>query len=509
MSELDGLDEQPQRRGVVGALYRYRKLIGAAALLWFGVLMAAGIFLSQLDARLGLNLFGPTVWVAGEPAAVRVTLRALKFDRIEQLDRAEAVFLDADDEPVAPPEGIFQRVGKLVQGHLTPPAPGRYTLQITATTQAGPVRVSTPVEVRAAAEPVALQPAKERGVPPYAPYGPVKLDVMPADQVIPGNLHSDLIVRATTESGAPISGAAVQLTLREGKSGVPFPDTVTTDASGLAEVLILPRHPIVWPELRAPESFATRRMKHTGTQFALDAPKRILAPGQQLPVRVRSLHQSAPIFVDVWHGARWLGTTTATLEDGEARLFVDLPRPAADPALLWVQAYRAAYLPGTARAGAYVLVTQGDKGAAVRWLAQRLVEHGVDMAYAGWATREGTAEPRLARHLLGRPNRPPADPPLLADSTQSARQTVADLKGTWQLRFILTLLGSGLLLFIVLVWLVYANFKDVQRRWKAAGGDVDGALGTRRHVLVEAAYIFFILAIFLLGMIQLVLTIHW
>lgn len=498
----------PSRRGLMGALYRYRKLIGAAALLWFGVLMAAGIYLSQLDARLGLNVFGPKVWVAGEDAAVRVTLRALKFDRIEHLSRAEAVFLK-DGEPVTTPVGLFRHVGKLVQGLVTPPAPGEYTLRITAETKAGPVEVSTTVRVRAKASPVALTSPPERGTPPYAPFGPVKLDVMPADHLIPGNLHSDLIVRATSETGEPLAGTPVQLKLREGKSGVPWPDEVITDVQGLAELTIWPRHPVVWPELRAPESFATRRMKHAGTQFALDAPRRILTPGQQLPIRVRALHRAAPIFIDVWHGDRWIGTTGATLEDSEARLFVDIPEPKTDPALLWVQAYRAAYLPGEARAGAYVLVTAGDKDAALRWLAGRMVEHGIDMQYAGWASRAGVATDRLTRHLLGQLGRPPADPPLLADSSQSARQTVATLKGTWQLRFILALVGSGLLLFIVLVWLVYTNFKDVQRRWKAAGGDADGALGTRRHVLVEAAYIFFILAIFLLGMIQLVLTIHW
>lgn len=510
MTDLDPDPEAPPtRRGVVGALYRYRKLIGAAALAWFGVLMAAGIYLSQLDARLGLNVFGPQVWVAGEPAAVRVTLRALKFDGIEHLRRAEAVFLDADDRPASAPVGLFQSVGKLVQGEVLPPAPGRYSLRVTAETPAGPVEVSTPVTVVAKAPAVPLTAAPERGTPPYPAHGPVKLEVTPADQVIPGNLHSDLIIRATTEDGRPVNGAVVQLTLREGKSGVAFPDQVTTDAAGLAELTILPRHPVFWPELRVPESYATRRMKHAGTQFALDAPRRILTPRQQLPIRIRSLHTAAPVFIDVWHGERWLKTAAATLEDGEARLFIDMPTPPTDPALLWVQAYRAAYLPGEARAGVYVLVTAGDQDEALRWLARRLVEHGIDMQYAGWASREGVASDRLARHLLGLPGRPPADPPLLADSSQSAKQTVATLKGTWQLRFIFALLGSGLLLFIVLVWLVYTNFKDVQRRWKAAGGDADGALGTRRHVLVEAAYIFFILAIFLLGMIQLVLTIHW
>ena len=506
----DLADDAPATsKGLLGAMYRYRKLIGAAALVWFGALMAGGLFLSQLDARLGLNLFGPNVWVAGEPAAIRVTLRALKFDRIETLRRAKAEWRDAEGQRHGEPVALIQRAGKLVQGHITPPSAGTWTLLITAPTGAGPVEVSTPVKVLATAPSVAMQGAPVRQQPPYAPFGPVTLDVMPADQVIPGNLHSDLIVRATTPDGRPLPDTQVALTLREGKSGVPFPDAVQTDASGLAELTILPRHPIVWPELRVPESYATRRLKHTGTQFALDVPQRILRPGEQLPMRVRALHQAAPVFVDVWHGDRWLTTTTTTLKDGEARLFVDLPQPTADPALLWVQAYRAAYNPKEARAGAYVIVTRGKKDDALRWFAGRLVEHGVDMKYAGWASRDGVASDRLTRHLLGRPARPPANPPLLADSSQSARQTVATMKGAWQARFIYALVGSGLLLFIVLMWLVSSNYRDVQRRWIKAGGDADGAAGTRRHVLIEAAYIFIVLAIFLLGMIQLVTTIHW
>lgn len=503
------LDEPAAPKGLMGALYRYRTLIGAAALLWFGVLMAGGLFLSQLDARLGLNLFGPQVWVAGEPAAVRVTLRALKFDKIEVLERARAEWRDADGKRQGPVVPLIQRAGRLVQGHVVPPSAGQWTLHITAPTPAGPVEVSTTVTVLPTAPAVAMQGAVVRGQPPYAPFGPVTLDIMAADQVIPGNLHSDLIVRATRPDGRPLPDTRVGLTLREGKSGVPFPDAVQTDAHGLAEIAILPRHPIIWPELRVPESYATRRMKHTGTQFAMDAPQRILRPGEQLPIRVRALHREAPVFIDVWHGDRWLATTTATLKDSEARLFIDLPRPSADPALLWVQAYRAAYNPKDARAGVYVLVTKGDKDAAVRWLARRHVEHGIDMGYAAWASTAGTASDRLTRHLLGRPARPPANPPLLADSSQSARQTVATMKGAWQARFIWALVASGLLLFIVLMWLVSTNYRDVQRRWVEAGGDADGAVGTRRHVLVEAAYIFIVLAIFLLGMIQLVTTIHW
>jgi hypothetical protein len=508
---IDDADDAgaPTSKGLLGAMYRYRKLIGFSALLWFGALMAGGLFISQLDARLGLNLFGPNVWVAGEPAAIRVTLRALKFDRIETLQRAVAEWRDADGQRHGDPVPLIQRAGKLVQGHVTPPSAGQWTLHITAPTPAGPVEVSTPVTALSTAPAVALQGAPALGQPPYAPYGPVTLDVMPADQVIPGNLHSDLIVRATTLDGRPLRDTHVALTLREGKSGVPFPDAVQTDDNGLAELTILPRHPVIWPELRVPESYATRRMKHTGTQFALDVPQRIVKPGEQLAVRVRSLHSTAPVFIDVWHGDRWLTTTTTRLKDNEARLFVDLPRPSADPALLWVQVYRAAYNPSEARGGAYILVTKGEKDAALRWLASREVEHGIDMQYAGWASREGTASTRLTRHLLGRPARPPANPPLLADSSQSARQTVATMKGAWQSRFIYALVGSGLLLFIVLMWLVSTNYRDVQRRWIEAGGDADGAKGTRRHVLVEAAYIFIVLAIFLLGMIQLVTTIHW
>ena len=64
-------------------------------------------------------------------------------------------------------------------------------------------------------------------------------------------------------------------------------------------------------------------------------------------------------------------------------------------------------------------------------------------------------------------------------------------------------------MFIILGMLLYSNQREVERGWALAGGADDGSPGTRRRLALQASYLFLLLAVFVLGMIQLVLSIHW
>lgn len=510
MTPDDTLDDAPlaPRRGLAGALHRHRRLLGLAGLLWFGLLVGGGIFLSQLDARLGLHVFGPQAWVAGEPAVLRVGLLDLQFHNFQPLGPVQVRFLTAEGD-ATDSQTIDAPAGTFVQGAVQLPArAGGYTVELTTESEKGPLIAQLGATLAPPGPAPALPPPPKGRTPPVDDRGPLKLDLSPTDHVMAGGLPSLLTVRATDAAGGPVQ-APITLAMKEGKAQNPLPAQVHTDHHGLATFGIEPLHPRFWFDLTAGDSAAARQVRHTPTQFVLAVGAPLVAPGTALPFRVQSLHREGPVFVDLWHGDRWLATTAVNLDEHVAEGRLTIPEVGADPALVWVQAYKAAYLPQEARGGRHLIVTRGDPAAAARWLAGRLADLGLDAEYMRHQATHADADPTLLRYLLGRTERPSRDPALVADSGATAKQTVNVMKSTWQRRFVMALLASGVLLFAVLGGLVLYNYRDVQKRWHDAGGDEEGEAGNRKRVLLDAGYIFAILAAFLLAMVQLMLSIRW
>jgi len=514
----DDLEPRPPHP-LVAALYRYRRLIGTAAVLWFSVVIAGGIVLSQLDARNGLHVFGPETWVAGEPAVVRVALREIQFPRFEPLGPVDVAFLtprqvadlDLDANTRLPDaQTLITHAGPFVQGNVRPPArAGQYKLVLATRTPEALLTATIGITVQATPTPIELPPPRKKRPPSRPDVGPLKLDIGPTSHVLAGGgLPSTLTLRSTDQSGAPVS-TAVTLALKEGRSSIALPARVVTNHHGLATLPVEAMHPTFWFELSAGESSAMRRFSYTPTQFALRVPRPVVRPGEPFTVRVDSLHRRGHAFLDLWHGDRWRKSWPLRLDAGHAEATITIPDLGADPTLVWLQAYRTAYLPQKARGGQHVVLTRGDATAAVHWLAQKLEAAGVDTEYARQMKGRADAHPDLGFFLLGRTDRPERDPPLLADSSVTARQTVNALKLKWQRRFVWALVGTGVALFGVLGFLVAYNTRDVQRRWAEAGGADEGEQGTRRRALLDAGYIFLVLAAFLLGMIQILLAIHW
>lgn len=530
--EADEPEIDEPRPGLMGVLHRHRRLLTAVAALWFAGLMIGGIFLSQLDARLGLNLFGPRVWVAGEPAVVRVALRELRFDRLQALPAARAHFERPGATSMSFP--LNQRVGELVQGLVTPPPAGDWTLVVLAQVDDLELRLDVPVSVLPTALPTVVAPPPKAGPLQRPDRGSVQLDARAPNQVLAANFPGRLMIRAMEPTGVPAVGARVVLSLRQGRSGLSLPTEVVTGPHGLVELPVQTLEPLFWIDLEippppptavppseaAPPSAAvppsatpplasiTRRLTHRPTQFLLVTGAPVVAPGDALAVGLRSLHRTGPAFVDVWQGARWRASMGAELVDGEARFLLPLPADLGeDPALLWVQAYRSPYLPGTSRGGTYVLASRRPPEEAIRLFADQLAKADHDAIYTRHQATHGDADPVLARYLLGLLPVPETDPPLLTDTSESARQTVASLKSTWQRRFVIGLVGSGVLMFGFMLWLLRRNARDVQRRWAEAGGGEEGARGTR--FFREGVFLFLILAVFLAALIQLVLVIRW
>ena len=70
-------------------------------------------------------------------------------------------------------------------------------------------------------------------------------------------------------------------------------------------------------------------------------------------------------------------------------------------------------------------------------------------------------------------------------------------------------LVTGVLVIGILAILMWFHRRDLEKRWTLAGGDADGARGSRERIGWEVGYIFMVLALFVIGMIQLLLHIRW
>ncbi len=484
-------------QGLVGALKRHRRVLSCVGLLWFAGVLGAGIFISGIEPSGGLHVFGSPQFVAGESAQLRVVLRDLQAHGTRPLPTLKATF--ADQSGLAGPTQVLSNpAGPFVQGTLTAPGrAGQWALTLDAESPQGPVTAQVPITVHPAASSGPPAPPPKPRTPMRPDRGPIQFDIRPLDGVMPGGLSSRLVL-STRDGTGPIS-ATVSLTTTEGRSKIDLPTTVTTNAHGRAYIPVEPMHPIFTFELTAGESWAVRRVKHTNTQFTMLVPSSQVGGGT-LPIVVKSLHGKGTLFADVWDGERWLSSSAKPLIGGTGSLTLPLPTPGTTPRLLWVEVYRDAYLPGEARAGRW-LVSSDDPARGIAWARAALTK-------AGYPVGTDTSVEGL-RVDLGQMERPTESPALLADSTETARQSVTALKTRWQGKFTLALSLSGLLFFIVILAALVRHQRHLKTQWQLAGGDEDGDGPGRERIMMDAGYLFLILAVYLAGLVHLLQTIQW
>ncbi len=560
-------EEAAPRAGLMAALARHRMLLLIAGVIWFGLVLGGGIVISSVDARYGLHVFGTGEWVAGERAVIRAALRDLRFGRYQPMGPMTVQLTDAEGNP-APEQRLSEPAGAFMQGHLVAPGrPGTWQVRIDAEGPDGPVTARFPITVVAEPPRFAWPDPPKAKHPPKPDTGPLKLDVKPIDHVLPGGLPGTLVVRAADAEGQPLS-TEVRIETTLGRSAKAIPESIVTDRYGLASIDVRPMEPVFDFTLRAgtgpaeaipsdaipsdaipsdtipsdtipsdviptdtipPDTIpsdaipppvetparetrtvAYRRVHHTNTQFALAVPAWIVAPEGIIEVYFRSLHERADVFIDAWHGDRWLEADTTRLDAGEGSVKIKLPPLPDDPTLVWVQVLQNTYQPGDARAGRFIVVSRKTPTELVRWAAEQLAAKGYDPATMKAHAAAADGNLRLLRDLLGRLPRPTAEPPLLVDSGIAAKQTVSEMKSLWENRMIMALVGSGVVLFVIMGVLIIGNQRQVQRGWIEAGGAEEGEmLGTRKRLLLDAGYMFLVLALFLVGMIQLLLAIRW
>jgi|GEM_PF-2421891 len=402
-------------------LARHRRAVALSGAVALALLLAGGLVLSSLSARWGLLVFGsdPRLWVAGEPAALRVEARALGVsDRVALLSATAR--LTRPGVPPPPPQPLLGASGAHLQGTLTlPDTPGPWTLVVEAEAVSARgargaalsegvahlapeaaarlgarVSLTASLDVTLLAAPAPLAAPWEDAQAPelLSPRGGEAEGALlsfPAEQRLSFNLPSDLIVAALDAAGAPLPGAVVARDLAarpaEPLAARGAGERRPLSPHGLALLTRTPRAPTVDLDLSydspAPAPIAepiaapiaepiaapiTAQERHwpEAHQFALRPQRQRARPGERITLDLHSTVPGERLFVDLWWGARWVGGWVEEARGGRGQVALTVPRlrlppghdaPDAPPALLWAQVYKSPYLPGEVRGGAYLL----------------------------------------------------------------------------------------------------------------------------------------------------------
>lgn len=480
------------------------KALCVLAIIWILALFCFGIFISQIDHLYALQLFGSEQALTGQTFALRLSARDLKYHQTAQIHSATVALWNGDRLISKTP--LQERADVFLQANLNAPAePGRYRLNVEA-------KLQNEIELQAEAFLIVHQTPQfsvNASEPSHAYVerkGPVLLELYPIEGAVSSGLPSRLLLRAT-ENAKPVE-TQINIQWLEGRSARPLPTTLQTGKDGLAEWTLDPREPVLKGRFTVEgtePSSAEPRILPQATQFVFEA----LSPihHQNLPLRIRSLYQQGIVFIDLFYHNYWIYTTSATLSEGQARVQLPLPAFPENPAPIWVQAYRSAFLPGEARAARHILSSDEANLSTL----ERLI-HAYHNAFrdldVDLPTPQASIE-RQANFLLSLLPAPTNEPPLLCDSSETTRQEVATFQKLWKTRILIALIASTLVLFAFIFIQLRKNTQQTAQAWHEAGGDEDGDPGNRRHGPMLMILFFVLLGLFLFGLLELYLQVLW
>ena len=98
-------------------------------------------------------------------------------------------------------------------------------------------------------------------------------------------------------------------------------------------------------ELHHEGSSAWRSFNLESIQFSIELESPVITPGT-LPFVLHSALSSGPVFDDLWWGDRWISSTAMELDGVRVEGQLEVPDYLPDGAIVWMRAYRSAYLPG-------------------------------------------------------------------------------------------------------------------------------------------------------------------
>jgi len=529
---------------------RHQRLLFGLCALVVIVMLSGGLMISQLSARHGLLVFGsdPSGWSAGSQAALRVEARALSLGHRAAILSAQVRF-ESSHRPAPPPQTLRQALGLSLQGTVQlPAAPGVWQMIIEAEAISGSgaraaqlkeglaqrslegaLSLGERVKLRAQLElnlrPTGATPILSELKPARSPDllrarsagESVTIKSFAADQRLSFELPSTLLVVGVDQDGQPAQGELVLSV-----NGTPH-KPLRLSEEGIASLSVTPRSPTIDLELAlrahgGAELSATsgERVWPEAHQFSLTASSQLLESSGGALLSLQSTQAAEGLFVDLWWEGRWIMTTLARLDaSGRGQLQLKSPElerwsgaQAVEPALLWVQSYQSPYQPGEVRGGSYLLyrptaLSDEELGA---WLLARVAQ--LKVTHKEWPQLKPAQwlKPAPLRLLLGRIERPLADPQLIINAVASAEATASLMKRDYQASFFIFMACFCALILALFVWLMTAH----QRSLRPLHAELNiSSQALRSHVALWFAQVAAILIIFFGGMIYLVYTIRW
>ena len=481
---------------------RYKRLLFFGGLTWVGLLLAGGIVLSSVEARNGLNIFGQKEWLAGQHTAFRVSLEDLQFGTRRPLSKVK-VRLSNVNIPYSDATFVLtERVGDYVQGTIpVPKEPGKWQVEFETEDVDTPLFARTEVSVVKGEETVLEHPLTlfKKG---ERQEGPRLLNLRPLHGELPSELESKVVVYSSIE-GTDLA-EPIDLDVREGASKKPLPTQVRVKENGLRVLDIQSVRPAWAIELSTVSSRVETALYPKPHQFGIELPS--LTDQTEIEVSVTSIAKTGPIFFDIWFNGYWLLTQAGVLEDGAYAGRLRLPPSLPQGQPVWLQVYNNTYQPGNNRAGRHIII--GDKQDH-RVLETLVAMFRVERPATRHFLKNLVGDIENAAFLLGLIKWPIHDPPLLANSGLTVRQTVSTVKGMWQRRLAFAFIATAIALLLGILFLLRQNQRDVTHAWNQLSDSAGIEVGTRRRAWLDAVLLIVVVILFLGGLLAIVNFVRW
>lgn len=312
--------------------------------------------ISGMAVPYSVYMQGPATLEAGSPNAVRgMLMDAMNGQTIHRVESATLSLEDQQGKTIFE-QSVSPGAGGLIHAQIEPPAatpPGEYQLVLDSKIIVGDPRFTSraPIKITAPKNPhPEVWPEQTKRMPAQElertrlglidGSGPVRIDIIPEEPILVRGLPGEVFLRTTVRAtGEPIA-CALRLAEKKGllESGE-LPDTVKTDAFGLAKVKFAPTTTHHWviasdclPEGQAPSEGETspkqpmetiedlvvtnqeiqainKSRVQIGTapaQLALVAQHPWVHPGRDAAVATHSLFRDGSVLVDLYRGGRWV-----------------------------------------------------------------------------------------------------------------------------------------------------------------------------------------------------------
>ncbi len=292
-----------------------------AAVLAFGLIPAA-IYVSTFEVDWAIRVYGPRLWIPGEPVALRVVVTRIAGGELVEAFTAEAWLEGPAGRRLSLGSGAADGTRSVQFGVGLPGdlEHGGWTLVLEVQAEGEAETVRIPVEVGEAAR---LSPDRWLSLRNSCEEGSRLVDGTWQPSVLCAEAPE---VRVYPESGALVANLEnAVLLFAPGRRSVSIQPLSPPPAPGLP-----PPPPSAPPEVLVPDRLGFARWRYTPTyprgrfrivtdgvteeQWIRDLPAQIhvqlehvlLRPGARVRARVQSLRTRSPLYLDVWVAGRWV-----------------------------------------------------------------------------------------------------------------------------------------------------------------------------------------------------------